>query len=178
MKDKGITLIALVVTIVVLLILAGFTIGSLTSDNGVIKEAKTAKEKAEKSGVEEQIEIAILEAEKKYRNPTLDNIIEEMIDNKIISDSSQVDTKTGDITSDLGYVIKEKLDDYIKIGPHKLGDVNDDGIIDNDDALLIQKYSSEFVDLTDEQKLRADVNKDGEINLNDSLLILQYIGKE
>ena len=67
MKNKGITLIALVVTIVVLLILVGITIGSLTSDNGVIKEARTAKEKAEIAGVEEQIEMAILKTEKNIR---------------------------------------------------------------------------------------------------------------
>lgn len=112
MKNKGITLIALVVTIVVLLILAGITIGTLTSDNGVIKEAVTAKEKAEKAEVEEQIEIAILEAEKKYRNPTLDNVINELINNDIIDTKEQVNTETGAITSNLGYVIKGKLDDY------------------------------------------------------------------
>lgn len=175
MKNQGITLIALVITIVVLLILAGITIGTLTSDDSVIKEAKKAKKSTEIVGVEEQIEMAILEAEKKYRNPTLDNIIEEMINNKIISDSSQVDTKTGDITSDLGYVIKGKLDDYIKIGPHKLGDVNDDGIIDEEDFYLIQKHVSNIITLTEEQKLRADVNEDGEISMSDGLAIQKYI---
>ena len=37
-KEKGITLVALVVTIVILLILAGITIASLTGDNGSIME--------------------------------------------------------------------------------------------------------------------------------------------
>ena len=44
---KGITLIALVVTIVVILILAGITVGMVTSDNGILKETKNAKEQAE-----------------------------------------------------------------------------------------------------------------------------------
>ena len=35
-NSKGITLIALVITIIVLLILAGITIATLTGDNGII----------------------------------------------------------------------------------------------------------------------------------------------
>jgi len=42
-KEKGITLIALVITIIVLLILAGVSIAMLTEDNGVIKNAKESK---------------------------------------------------------------------------------------------------------------------------------------
>ena len=46
-NEKGITLISLVVTIVVLLILAGITIGIVTSDDGLIKNANDAKEQTE-----------------------------------------------------------------------------------------------------------------------------------
>ena len=46
-NKKGITLIALVVTIVIILILAGITVGMVTSDNGILKETKSAKEQAE-----------------------------------------------------------------------------------------------------------------------------------
>ena len=42
-KQKGITLIALVVTIVVLLILAGVTISLLLDENGIIKKSKDAR---------------------------------------------------------------------------------------------------------------------------------------
>lgn len=42
---KGITLIALVITIIVLLILAGVTIATLTGENGILKQAGKAKEK-------------------------------------------------------------------------------------------------------------------------------------
>ena len=41
-KVRGITLIALVVTIIVLLILAGVTIGMATSNDGIIKRASNA----------------------------------------------------------------------------------------------------------------------------------------
>ena len=43
-NNRGITLIALVMTIIVLLILAGVTIAMLTGENGLIKRAETAKE--------------------------------------------------------------------------------------------------------------------------------------
>ena len=41
--NKGITLIALVITIIVLLILAGVTIATLTGDNGILTKTQNAK---------------------------------------------------------------------------------------------------------------------------------------
>ncbi len=52
-ENKGITLIALVVTIIVLLILAGVSITMLTGQNGILNRAKEAKEKTELSQKEE-----------------------------------------------------------------------------------------------------------------------------
>lgn len=57
-KDKGITLIALIVMIIVLLILAGVSIVMLTSDNGIIKQAIQAKERTEISSEREAIGLA------------------------------------------------------------------------------------------------------------------------
>ena len=51
--QKAITLIALVITIIILLILAGVTIAALTGDNGILKSAIKAKEETEKAGQEE-----------------------------------------------------------------------------------------------------------------------------
>ena len=47
-KNKGITLVALVVTIVVLLILAGISISALTN-TGIFQKAKDAKQKSEEA---------------------------------------------------------------------------------------------------------------------------------
>lgn len=46
-NKKGITLIALVVTIVIILILSGITVGMIINDNGILKETKEAKVQAE-----------------------------------------------------------------------------------------------------------------------------------
>ena len=48
-KQKGITLIALVVTIVVLLILAGVSVNALFGSNGIIEKAKEAQNKMDKA---------------------------------------------------------------------------------------------------------------------------------
>ena len=39
-KNNGITLIALIVTIIILIVLAGISIGTLTGDNGIIYRRK------------------------------------------------------------------------------------------------------------------------------------------
>ena len=49
LKEKGITLIALVVTIVVLLILAGVSINALFGDSGIINKAKDAQNKMDQA---------------------------------------------------------------------------------------------------------------------------------
>ena len=56
-KQNGITLIALIVTIVVLLILAGITISLVFSDNGIIKKAQEAAEKTNQAVSNEQAEL-------------------------------------------------------------------------------------------------------------------------
>lgn len=53
-STRGITLIALVITIIILLILAGISIASLTGDNGILTKADTAKEENRAATIEEE----------------------------------------------------------------------------------------------------------------------------
>ena len=75
-QNKAITLIALVITIIIILILAGVTIASLTGDNGLLKRAVEAKESTEKAQIVEQARLDILAkiAEKKGQDPKEDEI--------------------------------------------------------------------------------------------------------
>ena len=57
-STKGITLIALVVTIIILLILAGVSIAMLTGNNGVLTQAKSAKENTRVGEVQEKVKLA------------------------------------------------------------------------------------------------------------------------
>ena len=61
-KNKGITLIALVITIIVLLILAGISINMLSGENSILTQAGRAREKNEEAATREQIKIIILES--------------------------------------------------------------------------------------------------------------------
>ena len=60
-KEKGITLIALVISIIVLLILAGVSIAMLTGDNGILTQAQNAKKATERASIIEQVQLDILE---------------------------------------------------------------------------------------------------------------------
>lgn len=102
-KEKGITLIALAVTIVVMLILAGVTIVTLNGKNGIITQSAKSKEANEIGKVEEiaKLEYTNLIMEKQIdavgEEVTLENIKEKM--------------------KEQGYEIEEKDGkSYIKIG--------------------------------------------------------------
>ena len=58
---RGITLIALVITTIVLLILAGVTIAALSGDNGILTRAKEAKEKTAQAQKEEEKTLSNME---------------------------------------------------------------------------------------------------------------------
>ena len=61
-KQRGITLIALVVSIIVLIILAGVSIAMLVGENGIITQAQRAAQETEQAQVEEKKQLAMLEA--------------------------------------------------------------------------------------------------------------------
>ena len=62
-KQQGITLIALIVTIVVLLILAGVSISLIINRNGIISKAEVAKQKTEIANEKEKINLSALAAQ-------------------------------------------------------------------------------------------------------------------
>ncbi len=61
-ESNGITLIALVITIIVLLILAGVSIAMLTGENGILTQAQNAKNKTEEAEEMEKIQVATYSA--------------------------------------------------------------------------------------------------------------------
>ena len=61
-EKKGITLIALVITIIVLLILAGVSIAMLTGQNGILAQAQNAKTTTANKSAEEKVKLAVMAA--------------------------------------------------------------------------------------------------------------------
>lgn len=72
-NEKGITIIALVITIIVLLILATITISSLSGENGIIRNANEAKVDTEISEEKKIVNLATMHAIEENRQ----GIIEE-----------------------------------------------------------------------------------------------------
>ena len=101
---NGITLIALVITIIVLLILVGVTIATLTGDNGILTKAQNAKEKNAQKTVEEQIKLAV-QASKINEGLVIDKDIleQELTNNGIEITKSENDELPWTVKKD-GYV--------------------------------------------------------------------------
>ena len=83
---KGITLITLAVTIVVLLILAGISINTVVGDNGIIKKAQSSAELTKES-----------EAKENYSQTITENVTVSYTSssNKIVAESYHIDQETG-----------------------------------------------------------------------------------
>lgn len=81
-RTSGITLIALVVTIVILLILAGITINLVLADGGIFNKAEESKEAHEKGEAREKLELALadLQIDKHTESEYNEN---EYIDNRL-----------------------------------------------------------------------------------------------
>ena len=85
-EQKGITLIALVITIIVLLILAGVSIAMLTGENGILTKATQSTKETAKGEAVEAVKLAVSTvkadmldstkntADKTYSSLTMDNI--------------------------------------------------------------------------------------------------------
>lgn len=75
-SNKGITLIALVITIIVLLILAGVTIATLIGENGILNQAENSKTETLKASALEMINLAITSNKTEDDNTLLNNLQE------------------------------------------------------------------------------------------------------
>ena len=60
-KDKGITLVAMVITVIVLLLLAGIAIATLGGENGLFSKVKQAKKAQIESEMKEQLTMGLQE---------------------------------------------------------------------------------------------------------------------
>ena len=184
---RGITLISLVITIIVLLILAGVSIAMLTGENGILTKVNDAKKETEIASVKEQAQLDIISwittklKEGESTTISTPEKIKEILeginqnnDNKYYKGF----TDTG-ITTPNGYEVPfEELysvnaNEIVK--PYGKGDVNYDGVIDEKDLELISNHILGKIELEGEEFKRADVNEDNIINISDSTIVKNYI---
>lgn len=96
MNMRGVTLIALIITIIVLLILAGISIASLTGENGILNKSKTAKEETKKADYQETLQLIKLELtpDKTLENWNTEQYMEfyeyEIRNNEIFTDAKEI----------------------------------------------------------------------------------------
>ncbi len=87
---NGITLIALVVTIVVLLILAGISISMLAGENGIIVKAAESRTEQRAGAVEERRDLWVSEVKSSKLTNTeakdLDSILDELLNEKLLTE--------------------------------------------------------------------------------------------
>ena len=115
-RNKGITLIALVVTIIVLLILAGISINMLTGENGILNRAAEAKEKTGTTQTEELVKLSVTDALTQGLGSLTDANLKTALNNNIGAGKYEI---SGDATSGWTVTVngKEfKIDSTGKIG--------------------------------------------------------------
>ena len=112
MYNKGITLIALVVTIVVLLILAGITITAVLSEGGIFNTAKNAKITQERAEIMDAATIAYAAAQVEKMTTTTNKTVEELTAEELTKQGYNIKTvNTSDTTIQLSeeYIELEAL---------------------------------------------------------------------
>ena len=97
-NQKGITLIALVITIIVLLILAGVSIAMLTGNNGILTQANNSKSETAKAEAVEKINLTL--------NAIKAKIYEEQVNE---STYSPLDTTGTDVESKISPIMNSDL---------------------------------------------------------------------
>lgn len=95
---QGITLVALLITIIILLILAGIAIASLSGQNGLIARARESSEKTRKAETFEKVSIEVLSSFDENGDLNIDTLKENLKKNLKLSESDiQNDVNTGGI---------------------------------------------------------------------------------
>ena len=111
-KQKGITLIALVVTIVVLLILAGVTISLLLDENGIIAKSKDARTETKVSQIEDEVGMwkqhNFINKESNQAQESADTMLANLISRKLLTEEEiDRDQELITIKKKDGTIIKE-----------------------------------------------------------------------
>ena len=197
-KNKGITLIALVITIIVLLILAGVAIAMLSGENGILRKAAEAKTKTEEAQKEEQSILVDYEIdgyfiEKGYKYKCRYGMITGIdLGDKVKSlkdclpsgydikkeDGSEITDTEGTILTTGMQVTKNGQEIARTV---IFGDVDCNGKIELPDATIALYVVKGSMTVKDYSAYAIDVTHDGYTDINDSTILLSagsgYVSK-
>ena len=116
-EENAITLVALIVTIIILLVLAGIAIATLGGENGLFARVKQAKKAHIQAEMQEQLTLALngLQIDKKG-NASLDDVTQEWISSAISSDYSPAIKEDASLNGKLVVMNKSNITGKFLIG--------------------------------------------------------------
>ena len=150
-KDAGITMISLVVTIVVLLILASITIGAITSENGILRNANDAKEQTEIAEEKEIVDRATIQA---MGNNKRGNIVEDELQEQLDKITGDGKTEADDVGEEFEVAFTESKRYYI---------VDKDGTVTGPQEIVDDKSPGDITKDENGEDLKGDENQPYEI---------------
>ena len=159
-EKKAITLIALVVTIAVILILAGITVGMVTSDNGVLKETKNAKTLAEIDNEKSIVERAKMLTMMRSKNGS---IAYEVFEPALKEEAGKMPTE---VSAAVGTI------EVLFTDSNRYYEIDEDGNVSEPQEVVKEKYAG---DITKGGKCDGSVEKPYEINCIEDLVVLSIM---
>lgn len=187
-KNRGVSLIVLIITILVVIILASIIILTFKTTNP-IKRAQEAKFKSDVKGFKEELlayiadrEIADVEFDKSSINASNYATLKRYIADITEDYAKKLYIKNGNLL----YVNKDS-EDFVEIElqwarevgisvPYSIyGDIDGDGEVTLLDAEYIQKGLTNDTQFSDIEKLAGDVNQDNRISIVDASAIITYV---
>ena len=178
-KNRGITLIALVITIIVLLILAGVAISMLSGENGILKKAADAKTNTEEAKKEEAA-----------------TLIDYDIESHFILNNSKYKCRNGFITGvtmdEDGVIVKDTVDELnnalkdtgYTVATYISGENDEEGYQKEEDITDTSIALATGMGIKKDGKgevvarviVFGDLNGDGMVKNHDGSLIMQFLG--
>ena len=138
---KGITLIALVITIIILLILAGVTIAMLTGENGILNKATTAQEKTNRETAEEKVKLEVEGSLNDKGKLNKDQLRTNLKNNLGLNESDIIDNEDGTMSIFIdGYEII--VDSNGRVSPEDISGANQPELKEEMQAITYAKDGS------------------------------------
>lgn len=164
-QNKGITLIALVITIIVLLILAGVSIATLTGENGILTKVNDAKREAEKAEAREKIQLEMLASVDETGKYNFNKALENLEKNLGLTELNGAVTRNADgsLTVKLnGYEFPVSTEGVVGEGKETTGDSGEEPEPDSGEEPEPEGPITDYVQVgqyVDYEPTKIDVNK-------------------
>ncbi|MFR5508598.1 MAG: type II secretion system protein [Clostridia bacterium] len=180
LKEKsGITLIALVITIIVLLILAGVSIAMLTGDNGILTQATEAKEKNTIGGEKEQISLALQSLRMKKQ---ADNVTNEITASELDEQLKYDGAKNVEVDNVNGYLRVKYGDSKNEYTVDQSGNIESEGEITQPENIAksweaVSKLDTTWFSYNDLSSSNKKANVNAPV-LKGNMKAIKYVGAE